>query len=143
MLLTAARWAHLSCSTYPLLLTPLTTGSWPTFSISASIFGAMRWPGLSPTLTTEPRWSPSAATHHWHPCYRPGSHRVRCWGQGHMSSTQRMRKEIFKFQRVMYHLFADDMQGHVSAKPRNARLITSNKQECMAAVSSWCASKRL
>src|SRR6218665_2474645 len=28
MLLTAARWAHLSCSTYPLLLTPLTTGSW-------------------------------------------------------------------------------------------------------------------
>src|SRR6218665_1250153 len=71
MLLTAARWAHLSCSTYPLLLTPLTTGSWPTFSIGASIFGAMRWPGLSPTSTTEPRWSPSAATHHWHPRYRP------------------------------------------------------------------------
>lgn len=52
-------------------------------------------------------------------------------------------QEIFEFQRVMYHLFADDMQGHVSAKPRNARLITSNIQECIAAVSSWCASKRL
>src|SRR6218665_2981348 len=64
------------------------------FSIGASIFGAMRWPGLSPTSTTEPRWSPSAATHHWHPRYRPGSHRVRCWGQGHMSSTQRMRKKF-------------------------------------------------
>src|SRR6218665_231073 len=52
-------------------------------------------------------------------------------------------QEIFEFQRVMNHLFADDMQGHVSAKPRNARLITSNIQECIAAVSSWCASKRL
>src|SRR6218665_2198978 len=52
-------------------------------------------------------------------------------------------QEIFEFQRVMYHLFADDMQGHVSAKPRNTRLMTSNIQECVAAVSSWCASKRL
>src|SRR6218665_3617202 len=43
----------------------------------------------------------------------------------------------------MYHLFADDVQEHVSAKPQNARLITSNIQECIAAVSSWCASKRL
>src|SRR6218665_3164785 len=55
---------------------------------------AMRWPGLSPTSTTERRWSPSAATHHWHPRYRPWSRRVRCWGQGHMSSTQMMRKKF-------------------------------------------------
>ena len=52
-------------------------------------------------------------------------------------------QEIFEFQQVMYHLFADDMQGHVSAKPRNARLITSNMQECIADVSSWCASNLL
>src|SRR6218665_2065148 len=60
------------------------------------------------------RWSPSAATHHWHPRFRPGSHRV--WFGAKVICH-------FEFQRVMYHLFADDMQGHVSTKPRNARLI--------------------
>ena len=52
-------------------------------------------------------------------------------------------QESLDFQRVMYHLFADDMQGHVSAKPRNAHLITSNIQKCNVAVSSRCSSKRL
>src|SRR6218665_2380004 len=40
-------------------------------------------------------------------------------------------------------LFPRTLQGHVSANPRNARIITSNIQECIAAVSRWCASKRL
>ena len=52
-------------------------------------------------------------------------------------------QEIFELQRVMYHLFADDMQGHASAKPLNVRSITLNLQECIIAISSWCTSKHL
>src|SRR6218665_1534449 len=145
MFLTAARWAHLSCSTYPLLLTSLTTGSWPTLSIGASIFGVMRWPGLSPTSITEPM----AAGGHRRPRHITGilafDRGPTGFGLGPRSYViyAEDAQEIFEFQRVMYHLFADDMQGHVSAKPQNARLITSNIQECIAAVSNWCASKRL
>ena len=42
----------------------------------------------------------------------------------------------------MYHLFADDMQGHTSTKPLN-ECLTLNKQECISAASGWCTSKRL
>ena len=43
----------------------------------------------------------------------------------------------------MYHLFADDMQGHRSSEPRNAAMIVSSLQDCVIAFSNWCASKRL
>ena len=52
-------------------------------------------------------------------------------------------QDIFERQEIMYHLFADDMQGHQSSEPRNAAMIVSNLQECVVAVSNWCASKRL
>jgi hypothetical protein len=52
-------------------------------------------------------------------------------------------QEIFELRQVSHHLFADDMQGHTSSKPQDALMITSALQECIVAVSSWCASKRL
>ena len=45
-------------------------------------------------------------------------------------------QDIFVRQDVKHNLFADDMQGH----PRNA---DSRLQDCVIAVSNWCASKRL
>src|SRR6218665_2627592 len=52
-------------------------------------------------------------------------------------------QENFELQRVVCHLFASDMQGHTSARSRNARSIASNMQECIVAVSNWCTSKRI
>ena len=43
----------------------------------------------------------------------------------------------------MYHLFADDMQGHKSSQPQNAAMIVASLQDCVIAVSRLCASKRL
>ena len=52
-------------------------------------------------------------------------------------------QEIFEREEVMYHLFADDMQGHRSSQPQNAAMIVASLQDCVVAVSKWCASKRL
>src|SRR6218665_3809765 len=137
MLLTAARWAHLSCSTYPLLLTPLTTGSWPTFSIGASIFGGdvLAWfvsyfDDRTQVVTVGRHTSLASSL-------STGVSQGSVLGPRSYVIYADNAQDIFEFQRVMSHLFADDMEGHVSAKPRNPRLITSNIQECTAAVSSW------
>ena len=50
---------------------------------------------------------------------------------------------IFDRQEIKHHLFADDMQGHQSSDPRNADTVVSRLQECVIAVSDWCASERL
>ena len=52
-------------------------------------------------------------------------------------------QEIVEREEVKYHLFADDMQGHRSSQPQNAAMIVSSLQDCVVAVSKWCASKRL
>ena len=52
-------------------------------------------------------------------------------------------QDIFVRQEVKHHLFADDMQGHQSSDPRNADTVVSRLQDCVIAVSNWCASKRL
>ena len=52
-------------------------------------------------------------------------------------------QEIFEREEIKYHLFADDMQGHRSSQPQNAAMIVSSVQDCVVAVSKWCASKRL
>ena len=102
----------------------------------------MRWPCLFPTSMTEPRWSPSARhitgvfTIDWGP-------RGLVLGPGSYVTYAKDAQESFEIQWVMYHLFANDMQGHTSARPQNAPLTTSNTQECIATVSSWCTSKRL
>ena len=49
----------------------------------------------------------------------------------------------FEREEIKYHLFADDMQGHRSSQPQNAAMIVSSVQDCVVAVSKWCASKRL
>ena len=52
-------------------------------------------------------------------------------------------QEIFKREELSYHLFADDMQGHRSSQPQDAARIVASLQDCISAVSNWCASKRL
>ena len=52
-------------------------------------------------------------------------------------------QEIFEREEIKYHMFADDMQGHRSSQPQNAAMIVSRVQDCVVAVSKWCASKRL
>ena len=52
-------------------------------------------------------------------------------------------QEIFRREELSYHLFADDMQGHRSSRPQDAARIVASLQDCIIAVSNWCASKRL
>ena len=40
-------------------------------------------------------------------------------------------------------IFADDMQGHQSSQPQDAASIVASLQDCIIAISEWCASKRL
>ena len=49
-------------------------------------------------------------------------------------------QKIFEREEMKYHLFADDMQGHRSSQPQNAAMIVSSVQDCVVAVSKWCAS---
>jgi len=45
------------------------------------------------------------------------------WPRTHViyAEDEQERQEIFALQRVMYHLFADDLQGFTSTEPLNAR----------------------
>ena len=49
---------------------------------------------------------------------------------------------VKKWAEIMYHLFADDMQGHEYSQPQNAAMIVASLEDCVIAVSKWCASKR-
>lgn len=51
--------------------------------------------------------------------------------------------EIFRQHNTHYHLFADDMQGHISGSPEDAAIITAQLSECAKDICDWCEAKRL
>ena len=51
--------------------------------------------------------------------------------------------EIFELHEVQHHLYADDMQSHAHSKPSEFTSVITKLQNCAAAVSDWCRSKRL
>jgi len=44
---------------------------------------------------------------------------------------------------LLYHLFADDMQGMLHGPPADVSRIVSTLTNCFTDVSHWCAAKRL
>ena len=51
--------------------------------------------------------------------------------------------EIFESHKVQHHLYANDMQSHAHSKPSESTSVITKLQNCAAAVSDWCRSKRL
>jgi hypothetical protein len=51
--------------------------------------------------------------------------------------------EIFIQHCMFYHLYADDMQGHLHCKPAAVSQVTFETPELFSADPAWCASKRL
>jgi len=47
------------------------------------------------------------------------------------------------FERLQYHLFADNMQGLKHGLPTDVQQIVSTLTDCATDVIAWCAAKRL
>jgi hypothetical protein len=46
-------------------------------------------------------------------------------------------------QRLVYHMYADDMQGHQHSRPRDHNTVVALLQDTVTDVKKWCSSKRL
>jgi hypothetical protein len=51
--------------------------------------------------------------------------------------------DLLRRHELLYHLFADDMQGLLHCPPIDVPKIVSTLNDCFVDVSSWCASRRL